>query len=91
MLKLTEDKTITEKINELEYHLGAAEEEADIANKQLSEELTQKEEYRKAVKSLNQGLSIPCIKGDRVFTVKIFLTTHQPQIIKKRPCKGHSK
>jgi hypothetical protein len=30
-------KRLLKKYNELEYHLGAAEEEADIANKQLSE------------------------------------------------------
>jgi hypothetical protein len=48
LLKVIENKPITEEINELEYPLGAAEEEADIANKQLSEELTKKEEYRKA-------------------------------------------
>ncbi|MDM7918612.1 MAG: hypothetical protein QUS12_05535, partial [Methanosarcina sp.] len=52
----TENKTGTDKINELEYHLGAAEEEASIAYGQLSDELTKKEEFKKAREKLNKSM-----------------------------------
>jgi len=38
----------TNENKELEYHLNAAKEELDMTNKQLSEELTKKEEFKKA-------------------------------------------
>jgi hypothetical protein len=43
-----EEESNTTEINELEYHLDAAEEEIDMTNEQLDEELSKKEEFKKA-------------------------------------------
>lgn len=43
------------EIDKLEYQLSAAEEEVDIATEQLNEELTKKDEYKKAVEKLNRS------------------------------------
>jgi hypothetical protein len=43
-----EEKSITSEIDELEYHLNAAEEELDMTSEQLSDELSQKAKYKKA-------------------------------------------
>ncbi len=50
------DKEGTDKINELEYHLGAAEEEAGIAYEQLTDELTKKKEFKKARDKLSKSI-----------------------------------
>ena len=49
--------SIKNEIDELEYQLNAAEEDADMAYNQLSEELTKKDEYKKAMNTLNNLLS----------------------------------
>lgn len=45
----------TSEMNELEYHLDAAEEELDMTNKQLSEELTKKAEFKDAYDSFTSN------------------------------------
>ena len=55
----TENKGERSGVNEidnLEYQLNAAEEEVDMATLQLAEELTKKDEYKKAIKNLSRSL-----------------------------------
>ena len=57
-----DEDTGKNEIDELEYQLGAAEEEANRAIEQLKEELTKKDEYKKAMEKLdssNMKKSIP--------------------------------
>ena len=51
------EAAVNNEINELEYQLDAAEEEVDMATSQLSEELTKKDEYKKAMKNLSSSHS----------------------------------
>jgi hypothetical protein len=79
----TVNKTGTDKINELEYHLGAAEEEATVANEQLSDELAKKEEFKKARDKLSKSiLSESSLKKARDTFAREMAEDYGPLLIK---------
>lgn len=58
-------KSGTDEDNELEYHLNAAKEELDMTKEQLSQELSQKEEFIKAYYQPSRSNSDPAYKKIR--------------------------
>jgi hypothetical protein len=75
------NKTDPDKINELEYQLGAAEEETSVAYGQLSDELAKKEEFKKARDKLSKSiLSDSSLNMARESTAKRMADDYDPLI-----------
>ncbi len=70
-----EEKNKTGGIDKLVSNLNAAEEELNIASKKLSEELTQKAEFRKADDKLGKSR---IVKKTQVETLKSILNSYDP-------------
>ena len=73
----------TGEAGELEYHLNAAKEELDITNDQLSEELSKKEEFKKAYYQPSRNNSDPVYKKIRRDSITKLINEDYAPLFKK--------